>query len=253
MNKILIEAIKDLIVKAGQIALDIRDNDLQVEIKDDNSPVTNADKAISQFIFENLSKLAPEIPLICEERPLFSVDECQKFWLIDPIDGTRSFISNQDSFTVNIALIEDKQASYGFIYQPTTKILYFMDEHKNFCIEQNGSTINCKKHQQDGYVAVVSSYHFNEETANYLKHHSFVEVISVPSSIKLCMVAEGAGDVYPKFGSTMEWDIAAGHALLKAAGGNIFLANGKELLYTKEQFKNPNFIAANQKWNNLKN
>jgi 3'(2'), 5'-bisphosphate nucleotidase len=248
MNKVLIEAIKDLIVKAGQIALNIRDSDLQVELKEDDSPVTNADKAISQFIFENLSKLIPEIPLVCEERALFSVDKHQRFWLIDPIDGTRSFISNQDSFTVNIALIEDKKASYGFIYQPTTKLLYFTDQSRNFCIEQNGEIIKSKKHQRDGFVAVVSSYHFNEETANYLKHHSFSEVISIPSSIKLCMLAEGSGDVYPKFGSTMEWDIAAGHALIKAAGGNLLLSNGKELLYAKEQFKNPNFIAANQKW-----
>jgi 3'(2'), 5'-bisphosphate nucleotidase len=248
MNKFLTTAIKELIIKAGTIALDIRDQGLEIEWKEDNSPVTNADKAISQYIFEELSKLTPQIPIICEERPLFSVEQNKQFWLIDPIDGTRSFISNHDSFTVNIALIDNKEAVYGFIYKPTEKLLYFTDEAQRFCVEQNGSILNCNSHNQDGYVAVVSSHHFNSATADYLKNHSFKEVISVPSSIKLCLIAEGTGDVYPKFGQTMEWDIAAGHALIKATGGDIRAIDGGLIFYAKEQFKNPHFIARSQNW-----
>lgn len=248
MDKSLVIAIKELIIKAGTIALGIRDDGLEVEWKEDNSPVTNADKAVSQYIFENLSRLTPQIPVICEERPLFSVDQNTQFWLVDPIDGTHSFISDNDSFTINIALIDNKEAVYGFIYQPTEKLLYFTNEEQRFCIEQNGLSIKQNTHTQNGYVAVVSSHHFNTTTADYLKHNDFSEVLSIPSSIKLCLVAEGAGDVYPKFGPTMEWDIAAGHALLKAAGGEIRLIDDQIMRYAKDQFRNPNFIATSKKW-----
>jgi 3'(2'), 5'-bisphosphate nucleotidase len=248
MNQDLVIAIKELITKAGHIALEARKDGIKVEWKEDNSPVTNADKAISQYIFDGLSKLKPEIPIICEERPLVSIDKDKPFWLVDPIDGTRSFISNKDSFTVNIALIDNREAVYGFIYQPTKKMLYFTDENKQFCIEQNGKFLAQNTHGEDGFVAIVSSNNFNSMTSDYLKENNFVEVISVPSSLKLCLIAEGVGDVFPKFGTTMEWDIAAGHALIKSAGGDIHLPGGELMLYAKENFQNPHFIAANKKW-----
>tara|TARA_B110000503_G_C7122378_1_gene403072 strand:+ start:789 stop:1568 length:780 start_codon:yes stop_codon:yes gene_type:complete len=248
MNQELVIAIKELITKAGHIALEARKDGIKVEWKEDNSPVTNADKAISQYIFDGLSKLKPEIPIICEERPLVSIDKDKPFWLVDPIDGTRSFISNKDSFTVNIALIDNREAVCGFIYQPTKKMLYFTDENKQFCIEQNGKSITRNIHNQDGFVAIVSSNSFNSVTANYLKENDFIEVISIPSSLKLCLIAEGIGDVFPKFGTTMEWDIAAGHALIKAAGGDIYLLDGGLMLYAKDNFRNSHFIAANKKW-----
>jgi len=248
MDKNLIIAIKELIVKAGHIAIDAREKGIEVEWKDDNSPVTNADKEISQCIFDGLSQLKPDIPVICEERPLVSINKNKRFWLIDPIDGTRSFISNKDSFTVNIALIDNREPIYGFIYQPAKEMLYFTNENRQFCIEQNGKPVNKNIHEQDGFVAIVSSNHFNSVTSDYLKENDFTEVIAVPSSLKLCLIAEGVGDVFPKFGTTMEWDIAAGHALIKAAGGDIHLLEGDLMLYAKDNFQNPHFIATNKKW-----
>lgn len=248
MDSRLISAIKNLIVKAGHIALSSREKGLDIEWKEDKSPVTNADKEISQFIFQELSRLAPEIPIICEERPIIEIDANKLFWLIDPIDGTRSFIKNKDSFTVNIALIDNRLASYGFIYQPSKELLYFTDENQNFCIEKNGLSINNAPHNLDGFVAVVSSNNFNSKTADYLKENNFSEVISTPSSLKLGLIAEGVGDVYPKFGSTMEWDIAAGHALISAAGGKVCTMLDEQLYYAKEGFLNPSFIATSKKW-----
>ena len=248
MDKQLVDELKKVIKEAGRMASDYREAGLQVERKEDDSPVTNADKEISSFIFDHLLKLTPDIPVICEEREPVILDKSETFWLIDPIDGTRSYISNKDSFTVNMAVIENSRALYGFIYQPTIDRLYFTDEKKQFCIEVGGNSVGNNIHDQEGFVAIVSSRSFNEKTATYLKTNDFSEIIAVPSSVKLCMIAEGAGDVYPKFGPTMEWDIAAGHALIRAAGGEISTLDGKVLEYAKEDFENPQFIAVSRKW-----
>lgn len=248
MDKQLVDKLKVIIKEAGKMALDYREAGLQVERKNDNSPVTNADKEISSFIHQHLLSLTPDIPVICEERDPVSVDKKKSFWLIDPIDGTRSYISNKDSFTVNMAIVENAQASYGFVYQPTIDRLYYTDERQQFCIEAGGKPVGNNIHEQEGFVAIVSSRTFNNKTATYLKTNDFSEIIAIPSSVKLCMIAEGAGDVYPKFGPTMEWDIAAGHALIRAAGGEVATLNGKVLEYAKEGFKNPEFIAVSKKW-----
>lgn len=248
MDKQLVDKLKVIIKEAGKMALDYREAGLQVERKNDNSPVTNADKEISSFIHQHLLSLTPDIPVICEERDPVSFDKKKSFWLIDPIDGTRSYISNKDSFTVNMAIVENAQASYGFVYQPTIDRLYYTDERQQFCIEACGKPVGNNIHEQEGFVAIVSSRTFNNKTATYLKTNDFSEIIAIPSSVKLCMIAEGAGDVYPKFGPTMEWDIAAGHALIRAAGGEVATLNGKVLEYAKEGFKNPEFIAVSKKW-----
>jgi 3'(2'), 5'-bisphosphate nucleotidase len=248
MDKQLVIELKKVIIEAGRMALDYREAGLTVERKQDDSPVTNADKEISSFIHSHLINLTPDIPIICEERSPVTIDKARSFWLIDPIDGTRSYISNKDSFTVNIALVDNQQAAYGFVYQPTIDRLYYTDENKKFCIEVGGKFVPNNVHQQDGFVAVVSSRSFNEKTAAYLKKNNFLEIIAVPSSIKLCMVAEGVSDVYPKFGPTMEWDIAAGHALICSAGGSVVTQEGRVLDYAKKGFENPSFLAISKKW-----
>jgi len=248
MDKQLVDKLKLIIKEAGKMALDYREAGLQVEKKKDNSPVTNADKEISYFIYQHLVSLTPDIPVICEEREPVLFDKTKSFWLIDPIDGTRSYISNKDSFTVNMAIVENAQASYGFVYQPMIDRLYYTDENQQFCIEVGGKPAENNIHKQEGFVAIVSSRNFNSKTATYLKNNYFSEIIAIPSSVKLCMIAEGAGDVYPKFGPTMEWDIAAGHALIRAAGGEVIKLNGKVLKYAKEDFENPQFIAVSKKW-----
>ena len=253
MNKMLIQAVKEIIIVAGKIAVEARERGLEIETKKDNSPVTNADIQLSDYIFTKLQEIMPSIPVICEERPLVDITHKKQFWLIDPIDGTRSFIKNNDSFTVNIAMIDNKIPTFGFVYLPAKDRLYFTDENMKFCIQENGQIVGNNQHKQDGFVAVVSSHNFNSEIEYYLKENEFSEVIAIPSSVKLCMIAEGAGDVYPKFGPTMEWDTAAGHALVKAAGGRIYTLVGKEMSYAKEGFENPYFIAANKKWSDSSN
>jgi 3'(2'), 5'-bisphosphate nucleotidase len=244
MDQQLHSALKEIIIKAGKMSVDLRDEGLNIQKKSDDSPVTNADQEISNFIYANLTKLSPNIPIICEEQPLKNVDNERQFWLVDPIDGTKSYVKNMDSFTVNIALINNKVPVIGLIYQPMLKKLYFTDPEGKFCIEQNGENVELLERKTNSHIAVVSSRNFNEKTKDYIKENNFSEIIAIPSSIKLCMIAEGSATVYPKFGPTMEWDIAAGHALINASSGKVIdKSTGQELLYGKADFKNPDFIA----------
>ncbi len=252
MNQQLIFNLKKVITAAGDIALALRAKGLVVNHKEDGSPVSNADLELSNFIYKNISKLTPDIPIICEEREVRKPILAESFWLVDPIDGTRSYIKNLVNFTVNIALIENHKPKLGFIYHPVSKKLYYTDHKNNLVIECAGSLISNIAKNKEGYIAVVSSTNFNENTKKYIENNNFSEIIAASSSIKLCMVASGAADIYPKFGPTMEWDIAAGHALINAAGGEIIDYNSKkELLYNKSQFTNPYFIAFNQRWKRL--
>lgn len=254
MDQKFISNLKDIILEAGEISINLRNEGLTVKRKKDNSPVTNADLKISNFIYSKLTKLDKTIPIICEEQPLKDISNEEMIWLVDPIDGTRSYIRDMDSFTVNIALIRNRIPIIGLIYQPTSRKLYFTNHEGELCIEKNGKALKLEKRNDKNYIAVVSSRNFNSKTEQYIENHGFSEVISIASSIKLCMIAEGSVDVYPKFGSTMEWDIAAGHALIKAAGGTLIDNNtGQNLLYTKSNFKNPDFIASKKNARNFVN
>lgn len=249
MDQIFISNLKNIIIEAGEISINLRNKGLRVEHKKDNSPVTNADLKISDFIYSKLTKLDKTIDIICEEQPLKDISSKEMIWLVDPIDGTRSYIKGMDSFTVNIALIHNQTPVIGLIYQPVSKKLYFTTHEGKFCLEKNGKILKIKKRKDENYIAVVSSRKFNHKTQKYIQTNNFSEVITIPSSIKLCMIAEGSVDVYPKFGPTMEWDIAAGHALIKAAGGILIDQNtGKPLLYAKSDFKNPDFIAWSKRY-----
>lgn len=244
----LITKLKDIIVTAGEIALDCKLSGITISHKKDHSPVTNADKTISDYIYKKISILTPNITIICEERPLVALTT-QTFWLIDPIDGTRSFIRNEDNYTVNIGLIKDGIPTIGLIYKPENRRLYYTDANNKLNIEENGKRIHndLDKNKKD-YVAVVGSHYFNRATKYFLKNKLISEVISIPSSIKLCMIAEGRADIYPRFGQTMEWDIAAGHALIIASGGDITDFTGNRITYGKPLFANPNFFALSKYW-----
>lgn len=248
IDSTLISFLKDVVINAGDIALQARKEGIVIEYKQDNSPVTSADKSISDYIYSSISLLPYNFPVICEERPLCDIDSKGSFWLIDPIDGTKSFIKNKDSFTINIALIVNKIPVLGFVYQPSLEKLYYIDHELNFCREDRNSKPTPPLAKREGFTAIVSSNHFNKETADYLKDNNFSEIIAIPSSIKLCMIAEGRGDVYPKFGNTMEWDIAAGHALINASGGKITDIDGQVLYYGKPNFANSNFLAMSKRW-----
>ncbi|UCM85618.1 MAG: 3'(2'),5'-bisphosphate nucleotidase CysQ [Rickettsia endosymbiont of Culicoides impunctatus] len=238
----LIRSLKSLITDAGRIALMTRDLGLIVCYKEDNSPVTNADKEISNFIYNGLMELTPNIPVICEEREIVTLNE-EQFWLIDPIDGTKSYIKGEDTYTVNIALIKNGMPVIGFIYQPSMQKLHYTDANNALRVEQNDVEVSFDALPRNHYSAVVSSRWFNLDTKSFLEKHLITEIVSIPSSIKLCLIAEGKADIYPKFGTTMEWDIAAGHALIKANGGNIIDLDGNELIYQKKNFQNPHFYA----------
>lgn len=242
-----INKLKDLIIDAGQIALTKKAEGLFVDSKKDNSPVSNADIDISDFIYKNLTILTPDIPIICEERPLFTLSS-NTFWLIDPIDGTRSYVKNKDTYTVNIGLIKEGVPTIGLIYQPEISKLYYTDGVGGLKIEELGIIRLSKDIDSSNYKAVLSSSFLNEPTRKFLNTNDLSEIISIPSSIKLCLIAEGAADIYPRFGQTMEWDIAAGHALIKSTGGDIVDSEGRSISYGKVNFENPHFFASSKRW-----
>jgi len=248
MNNDLINALKDLITNTGEIAIDIKKSGILIDTKSDGSFVTNADKEISKIIYQTLQTLTPQIAIVCEEQPL-PILSSDTFWLIDPIDGTRSYVNGKSTYTVNIGLIENGLPTIGLIYHPETAKLYYTDANGRLKIEQNAREIPVNyepKHEE--FNAVIGFHHSNEATKEFLGKYSFGKIDAIGSSIKLCLIAEGEADIYPKFGQTMEWDIAAGHALIRAGGGNILDTNGKEMTYGKENFANPNFFACSKYW-----
>lgn len=212
--------------------------------KDDNSPVTEADRVANHIIVEGLKSITPEIVVVSEEGEKPDVPWLGYFWLVDPLDGTRSFIRGSGYFTVNIALIENrKDPVMGVIYDPVNGDMYYSD--KNGAFHELGGKVRrlqVRKKQQP-VSALVSHSHLNAATEEYLVAHNIKERIPCASSIKFCMLAEGKADIYPRFGPTMEWDTAAGHAILNAAGGELKTPEGKPFLYGKEGFLNGNFIA----------
>ncbi|MEY4464095.1 MAG: hypothetical protein RLZZ81_1066 [Pseudomonadota bacterium] len=248
MNDNLIDALKDLIINTGKIALDIKKSGILVDTKLDGSFVTNADKGISNIIYQTLQTLTPQIAIVCEEQPL-PILNSDTFWLIDPIDGTRSYVNGKSTYTVNIGLIKNGLPTIGLIYHPETVKLYYTDENGRLKIEQNAREIPINYElKREEFNAVTGFYNSNEATKEFLGKYSFGKINAIGSSIKLCLIAEGEADIYPKFGQTMEWDIAAGHALIKAGGGNILDCDGKEVTYGKENFANPNFFACSKYW-----
>lgn len=237
--------------QAGLVILDYYHKELDIELKQDKSPVTIADKAANDVIVEGLKRLVPTIPVVSEEN-----DEAENqsaliapsFWLVDPLDGTKSFIKGTDEFTVNIALIEEGQPTIGVIYVPAQDVFYYATGKNGEAFKKVGNDQPVRievnhASKEDALIAVASASHTTPETEAFIQQINVKERISVSSSIKLCWVAEGAADVYPRFGRTMEWDIAAGHAVLNAAGGHIVRVDGGAFTYGKAALDNPYFVA----------
>ena len=252
-------------IDAGQCIMEIYDDssaELQVEYKADNSPLTNADKASNMLITDALS--ATPFPVLSEETEMIPYSERTKwdtFWMVDPLDGTKEFIKRNGEFTVNIALISKRIPVLGVVYVPARKELYFsVDSYGAFRMEgvdsvsqPSFSEINRQaKHLplpsfHQGIVVVSSRSHKTEQCMAFIenirKQGQPVTEINSGSSLKICMVAEGTADIYPRFSPTMEWDTAAGHAIARAAGCEIYHADGKTpLTYNKEDLHNPWFI-----------
>lgn len=240
---------------AGAEIMKIYATDFDVEVKDDNSPVTAADHAAEAVILPRLEALNPDYPIIAEESvakngiPEFGDGP---FWLVDPLDGTREFLNRNGEFTVNIALIEGKEPKLGVIYVPAMDTTYtgLVGDKATRQVGNNAAeTITVRTPPAEGVTVLASRRHGDPDTlAAFLQGRALAEVKNAGSSLKLCLVAAGEGDLYPRFGNTMEWDIAAGHAILTAAGGCITNEDGSPFLYGKKTLLNPHFIA----WGSLR-
>ena len=250
-------------IKAGKEILDIYEGAFEVEYKDDQSPLTIADKKAHNTIIKELKPTG--IPVLSEEGrdiPFGDREQWRDLWIVDPLDGTKEFIKQNGEFTVNIALAERGVPVLGVIYVPVEERLYFAgqglgayrkDEAAHGELPEDledlmDSAVKLPEDQQRPFTLVGSRSHMNEETAQFLEDlrddHPEVEVMSKGSSLKICMVAEGSADIYPRFAPTMEWDTAAGHAIVKEAGFEIYQAKneGEPLEYNKEDLLNPWFV-----------
>lgn len=244
----LADALVAIARAASAEILTIRDRGATVRTKDDSSPVTDADEAANQLIVTRLAAETPDIPIVAEE----SVADGDiprigdQFWLVDPLDGTREFVAGREEFTVNIALIESGRPTLGVVGVPVRDEFYLGIRGQGawYAVgKQSRNAISTRPVPPSGPVAVATRSHGNPETDAWLRKENITDTVRAGSSVKFCLLAAGKADVYPRFGRTMEWDTAAGHAVLAAAGGRVETLNGRELLYGKSGFENPHFIA----------
>jgi 3'(2'), 5'-bisphosphate nucleotidase len=225
----------------GQKIMDIYDNfNVDIQIKEDQSPLTQADLISHQLINECLQSTA--YPVISEESEKIYTNAA-KYWLVDPLDGTKEFINKNGEFTVNIALIENRYPIAGYVYSPTRKSLYVGGIKKHSFKIQEGVLEQIQTSPVADPIRIVASRsHLNEETKKYISQFPRYELLQSGSSIKLCMVAEGKADLYPRFAPTSEWDTAAAQAVVEGAGGTVQDTQGERLIYQKDQILNPHFI-----------
>jgi len=249
----LVAGIVDIAIEAGVIVMDVYRSDFEVRSKADKSPVTVADERAEAFIVERLTALAPAIPVVGEE--LYAAGERPDisggvFWLVDALDGTSEFTKRGQDFTVNIALIENGTPSLGVVHAPALGFTCWGSADGAFRKTGDGTPerISVRTPPPDGLVAVISKSHASSET-EYLKDYTIAGSVNRGSSLKFCLVAAGEADIYPRLGPTSEWDIAAGHALLAAAGGSVTQLDGSTLVYGKANVLNPHFVAkGSQSW-----
>ncbi|MDX2189776.1 MAG: 3'(2'),5'-bisphosphate nucleotidase CysQ [Bacteroidota bacterium] len=239
---IAIEDILEIASNAGQAIMHVYQRpDLfsEITIKSDHSPLTLADKASNEIIVPSLTKLYPNIPIISEESKQIDYlvrENWESFWLVDPLDGTKEFIKRNGEFTVNIALIYKKQPVLGVIQVPINNVIYYAFENKSYK-EENGYTKTIRvNHKSDNYVGIGSRSHPGTLEAEFLLKYHVSEMISAGSSLKFCYIAEGKADIYYREGPTMEWDTAAGQAIVLGAGGKV-----EGISYNKPNMLNSSF------------
>jgi 3'(2'), 5'-bisphosphate nucleotidase len=271
-------------VLAGKRILDVYETEFNIELKADSSPVTLADRFSHKIIFDLFTAEYPHIPILSEEGRAVSFEErtgWKRFWLVDPLDGTKDFIKKNGEFTVNIALIEKNRPVLGIVYIPCSDTMYlgidgrgaFKLDRARGCIQKAGRTekkipelvldrarplplTNDKPLSR--FVILKSRSHSGEETESCIKrllrHYKDSEVIAAGSATKLCILAEGSADIYPRLGPTMEWDTAAGHAILRNSGGDLLRTdNWNPLAYNKKDLRNPSFVAVGSSTEEMKN
>jgi len=235
----------DTFNKADKVALDLRKAGLKKEIKPDNTPVTNGDIEVNKILTEKISEITPNIVIVSEENTAHKNDKnLENFWLVDPIDGTRDYISDRDEFTLNAALIINKKPVIGIITVPAKKRVFYSYGISNSYELINGQEISLfdKKKCFKELKAVSYSNELKSEITEVHKKYNITSHQKMKSSLKFCVVAAGEFDLYAAEPRACEWDIAAGHAILEHAGGKITDFNGDEILYGKTGFKNPSLI-----------
>lgn len=238
---------------AGERIMEIYQSDFDVETKDDQSPVTKADIEAEAIILKGLRAAFPELPIVAEEESAAGNMPTigNQFVLVDPLDGTREFTSRNGVFTVNIALISDQTPVAGVVHAPALERTFtgVVGDHALELIKGVKTPISTRRGDPDSLVAVASRSHRDEKTEAFLAKSNVKDTLSIGSSLKFCLVATGEADLYPRFGRTMEWDTAAGHAILSAAGGSVTNEDGTPFIYGKRNqahdadFANPAFIA----------
>ena len=250
-EEINLEDIKKIALEAGEAIMQIYTRDFEVEFKDDKSPLTEADTTSNEIICKALEKLYPSIPMLSEENKEVAYEDRKNwdyYWCIDPIDGTKEFIKKNDEFTVNIALIHKDTPVLGVVYAPAIDDLYIAK--KGLGAFKNGQKLPLavNENPEEKLSVVASKSHLSEETQSFIDslETKEIEQVSKGSSLKLCMVAEGVADIYPRLAPTMEWDTAAADAIVREAGKMTYQFENKEcLVYNKVNLLNPWFIVTN--------
>lgn len=254
-HKQLAAALLPSVLAAGAIEMRHYRAGVTIETKADESPVTIADREAETVLVAAISAAAPGIPIVAEEAvaagrlPTLG----DEFFLVDPLDGTREFVARRDEFTVNVALIENGEPVLGVVFAPARRELYWgdvkagkaghIDADPDGTMPSLGNAIRARQAPAGGITAVASRSHRTPETDTFLSNYNVVDFRSIGSSLKFCLVATGEADLYPRLGPTMEWDTAAGHAVLRAAGGRVTGLAGEPFRYGKPGFRNGNFLA----------
>ena len=244
--KKVVEELIDTFYYAGKVSLDLREKGLIKEIKSDNTPVSNGDLEVNKIVTQKIKDITPNLPIISEETSDNKyLENLKDFWLVDPIDGTFDYINNLEEFTINAGLIINKIPVAGLIFAPSKKRMFY-SYGLNFAFEiSNGETIklNCSKDFNKDEIKFVSySNKIKPEIEKIHKELKVKKFVRMKSSLKFCVIAAGEYDGYVAEPRACEWDIAAGHAILKHAGGTVTDFEGKEIEYGKKNFKNPSII-----------
>ena len=244
--KTIVENLVDTFLYAGKLSLELRSKGLTKKIKSDNTPVSNGDLEVNRIISKKIASITPQIPIISEETSdNKSKNNLKDFWLVDPIDGTYDYINDRDEFTINAGLIIDRKPVAGLIYAPAKNRMFYSYGNELAFELSNEKVVKlgCSKEFNRDKIKFVS--YSNEVKPEIKKIHDELNVkkyVRMKSSLKFCVIAAGEYDGYVAEPRACEWDIAAGHAILKHAGGDVTDFDGKEILYGKKNFRNPSLI-----------
>ena len=250
MNKSELKSISENLIdafqKAGQLSIDLYKKGLEIQIKEDKSPVSNGDLMFNELITNNIKKLTPNLPIVSEETVNLKIKNKSKiFWLIDPIDGTKEYIAGKDEYTLNAALVVDSVPVLGVVGVPKKDRLFYTFGPGDSYLIENGKNrkINCKKQQPKGRIVALSSViKPSDIILNKLKRFNVTSIVKMASSYKFCVIATGEYDIYAARERANEWDYAAGHAIAQNAGAIIKTLDGKPFLYGKDDYKNPSLL-----------